>query len=130
MSGPVQSKHGEFKADVPGTVLIEFLEKPALTDAMGQHGDGEERQPVYACRLKSGRAVLAKWSGAGQVPVFNEEVVVRINAIGKAKVTGFFVQHGYLGVLCLPLNPPEWYVRQNGAGAISHVFGSELGAEE
>jgi hypothetical protein len=41
-------------------------------------------------------------------------------------VLGYFVEHGYLGLEVQPVDPPEWYVRQNGADTPCHVFGAEL----
>lgn len=67
-----------------------------------------------------------KWSGGEFVPGIGTEVTVRVNFIGKATVTGYFVEHGWLGLHVKPSDPPEWYVKQNGRGAGCHVFGAEI----
>lgn len=74
-------------------------------------------------------AVLAegpKWSGGAEPPAIGETVTVKINRIGEAKVRGYFVEFGWLGLHVDPVNPPEWYVKQNGLGAPCHVFGAEI----
>lgn len=70
-----------------------------------------------------------KWSGTGamaQPPAQGDTVKVRINGCGKGRVMGFFVDHGYLGVLVQLDAPPEWYVKQNGATTPGHFFGNEI----
>ena len=67
-----------------------------------------------------------KWSGNSAVPAIGATVRVRINSIGTATVLRYFTEHGYLGVLVQPENPPAWYVKQNGRYSPCHVFGAEL----
>lgn len=70
---------------------------------------------------------LIKWSGDDVfVPALGATVRVRINQIGHATVTGYFVEDGYLGLLVRPIKPPPWYVKQNGRDAECHVFGAEI----
>lgn len=66
-----------------------------------------------------------KWSG-GKLPAIGAMVKVAINQIGQARVRGYFVEHGWLGLLVVPVTPPAWYVKQNGRGTACHVFGTEL----
>lgn len=80
----------------------------------------------------SGGAVkgeLAQWSGEGEPPEVGACVNVRINGIGPAKIERYFIQDGFLGVLATPLQPPEWYVKQNGYNVAMHVFGAEMDAD-
>lgn len=67
-----------------------------------------------------------KWSGKNPVPAVGDTVRVRINQIGEGRVCGYFTQHGYLGLLVQPHNPPDWYIKQNGRYSSCHVFGAEL----
>ena len=66
------------------------------------------------------------WSGASQPPDIGSVVSIRMNRIGLAKVVGYFVEGGYLGLLVKPYAPPDWYIRQNGYNATGHVFGAEI----
>lgn len=78
---------------------------------------------------ESAQGEVALWSGDGQPPGVGECVNVRINGIGPAKVERYFIQDGFLGVLATPLQPPEWYVKQNGYNVAAHVFGAEMDAD-
>lgn len=72
---------------------------------------------------------LPKWSGKDPVPAIGQTIYVRVNRIGAAKVVGYAIDCGYLGVLAYPLDPPEWWVRQNGPSSPENaplVFGAEL----
>ena len=60
------------------------------------------------------------------IPAVGTEINVAINSIGKAKVLKYFVEHGFIGLLVQPLNPPEWYIRQNNEGEPCHVFPAEV----
>lgn len=72
---------------------------------------------------------LPIWSGVIEPPAAGACVQVTMNRLGPCKVTGYFVEGGYLGLLVKPLTPPEWYVKQNGFNATGHAFGAEIGAE-
>jgi len=68
-----------------------------------------------------------KWSNLTMdVPAIGEIVHVRMNSIKAARVEGYFVEHGFLGLLVKPLAPPSWYVKQNGRFSTCHVFGTEV----
>jgi len=68
-----------------------------------------------------------KWSNLTfDVPAIGDLVFVRINRIRAARVVSYFVEHGFLGLLVVPLAPPEWFVKQNGRFSECHVFGTEV----
>ena len=67
-----------------------------------------------------------QWISRRGVPAVGEIVTVKINSIGRSIVEKYFVEHGFLGLLVKPLNPPSWYVRQNGADESCHVFPAEV----
>ena len=69
------------------------------------------------------------WSGKGgalSIPKIGDTVDVGVNSIGKSVVSSYFIEHGYLGVKVIPIAPPEWYIKQNGAKAECHIFGAEI----
>jgi hypothetical protein len=66
-----------------------------------------------------------RWVSDKPIPEVGEVITVNMNRIGKSTITGYFIEHGFIGLLVKPHNPPEWYVRQNGADAIGHVFPAE-----
>lgn len=66
-----------------------------------------------------------QWSSNKPFPKVGSEVCVSINSIGRSKVLKYFVEHGYIGLLVQPLNPPAWYIKQNGADEPCHVYPSE-----
>ncbi len=68
-----------------------------------------------------------KWSNLTfAVPAIGDSVNVRINRLRASRVVGYFVEHGFLGLLVKPLAPPEWFVKQNGRFCEAHVFGTEV----
>lgn len=67
-----------------------------------------------------------QWVSNKPIPAVGTEINVAINSIGKAKVLKYFVEHGFIGLLVQPLNPPEWYIRQNNEGEPCHVFPAEV----
>lgn len=72
---------------------------------------------------------MLKWSGDFEVPLVGEDVIIRINAIGRAKVVSYASQGGYLGVMTVPYSPPDWWVRQNGTPSPDNAalaFGVEI----
>lgn len=76
---------------------------------------------------KGGKAL---WSAKFAPPAVGEVVVIRINAIGNAVVEGYCLAYGFLGVMAKPLDPPEWYVKQNGGNVAGCVFGAEISIVE
>lgn len=70
-----------------------------------------------------------KWSAAFEVPALGTDVVIRLNAVGRARVVGYASCDGYLGVMCVPYHPPEWWVMQNGQPTMDNAalaFGAEI----
>lgn len=72
---------------------------------------------------------MFKWSGNFDVPSVGEDVIIRINAISRAKVVGYATQGGYLGVMTVPYSPPDWWIHQNGQPSPDNAalaFGAEI----
>lgn len=65
------------------------------------------------------------WVCDKPIPARGTEVDVRINGIGRSVVQKYFVEHGFIGLIVKPHNPPDWYIKQNGADAVCHVFPAE-----
>jgi hypothetical protein len=80
----------------------------------------EERNAILN---KSGKPL---WSGEFAPPEIGDEVVIKINGIGKAKVEGYCLLDGFLGVMAKAIDPPGWFVKQNGGNVASCVFGMEI----
>ena len=59
------------------------------------------------------------------LPSVGSEVNVAINSIGRSKVLKYFVEHGFIGLVVQPINPPDWYLKQNGDDPC-HVFPAEV----
>ncbi|QFZ81870.1 hypothetical protein ABL840_04770 [Variovorax sp. NFACC27] len=72
---------------------------------------------------------MLKWSAQFDVPSIGEDVLIRINGIGRAKVVGYASQGVYLGVMTVPYSPPDWWIRQNGLPSLDNAalaFGAEI----
>jgi len=65
------------------------------------------------------------WVSKKQIPNIGDEVNVKINGIGRSVVKKYFVEHGFIGLIVKPHDPPSWYIKQNGADGICHVFPAE-----
>lgn len=70
---------------------------------------------------------IHRWSGNFK-PEIGETVLARINGIGPCCVLGYYVEHGWIGVIAKPAQPPEWFIRQNGEEAICGLMGTEIRA--
>jgi hypothetical protein len=83
-------------------------------------------------RWEDGKALDAtpgtmRWSNPEPPPAIGEEIIIKMNNCGPAIVTGYFVEHGWLGVRCTLLDPPEWHRKQNNGDATGgHIFGAEF----
>ena len=72
---------------------------------------------------------MLKWSAQFDVPSIGQDVIIRVNGIGRAKVVGYASQGGYLGVMAVPYSPPGWWIRQNGPPSADNAalaFGAEI----
>ena len=69
---------------------------------------------------------LPLWSCVNPPPAIGQCVNVMMNGIGPARVTGYFVEGDWLGLLVLPLDPPEFLIRQLGYNKVGHCFGAEI----
>ncbi|EJL72247.1 hypothetical protein PMI12_03988 [Variovorax sp. CF313] len=70
-----------------------------------------------------------KWSADFEVPVIGDDIAIRLNSIGCAKVVAYATHGGYLGVMAVPYNPPAWWIRQNGPPSPDNAalaFGAEI----
>ena len=65
------------------------------------------------------------WICDKAIPAIGTKLNVKINGIGESIVKKYFVEHGFIGMIVQPLNPPSWYVNQNGADEPCHVFPAE-----
>ena len=54
-----------------------------------------------------------------------------MNQLGTVRVVGYASENEYLGIMCYPLNPPDWWVKQNGAAPDKPglLYGAELSEE-
>ena len=75
-----------------------------------------------------------QWVANKPLPSVGSEVTIKINGIGRSKVLKYFVEHGFIGLVVQPINPPEWYRKQNASATDSalydwgecHVFPAEV----
>lgn len=65
------------------------------------------------------------WSSKSPLPAVGDEVDVQMNGLGKGTVTGYFFEHGYLGLYVRLSSPPEWYMKQNRHN-LAMIFGAEI----
>jgi hypothetical protein len=70
------------------------------------------------------------WSGKKAPPAIGDEVTLYVNGCGKGRVTGYLATGGYLGVWLELLDPPAWYLKQNGGNVPACAFGIELEPRE
>lgn len=66
------------------------------------------------------------WVSTKAIPKIGTKLNVKINGIGESIVKKYFVEYGFIGMLVTPLNPPTWYIKQNGEGADCHVYPAEV----
>lgn len=69
---------------------------------------------------------LPYWSGKFLPPSIGDRVTVNFNEFGKAVVTGYFVENGFLGFHCRPTKRPKWHVQQDPDRDVICVFGIEF----
>ena len=66
--------------------------------------DGSATFSIYL----SGSGERLKWSGDFPLPEVGSRVYVVMNHIGWAIVKGYFESAGYVGVMTLAVDPPQW----------------------
>jgi hypothetical protein len=59
-------------------------------------------------------------------PAIGTRVYVFMNKFGLGTVTGYFTEHGFLGVHVRPDVRPGWHVKKNPDRDVICVFGSEI----
>lgn len=69
------------------------------------------------------------WFNASAPPVIGSIVKCRINRIGDCQVTGYFVEENFLGIVADTVDPPPWFLKQNGTNRKCHLFGPEFIAQ-
>ena len=72
--------------------------------------DTEAGKQIYQTYLYNGQPV--KWSGAKPLPEIGTEVLVTMNSLGRATVTSYFIEHGFIGIHVQLHNPPAWWDEQ------------------
>lgn len=65
------------------------------------------------------------WVSTKAIPAIGTKLNVKINGIGESIVKKYFVEYGFIGMLVQPLDPPAWYIKQNGADEPCHVYPAE-----
>jgi len=63
-----------------------------------------------------------QWVANKPLPAYGSEVTVKVNGIGRSKVLRYFVEHGFVGLIVMPLNPPNWYKNQNESKRDSSLY--------
>ena len=74
--------------------------------------DGKDVE--YAAYLDADGNVM-RWSASFPLPAIGSRIYITMNGIGWATVTGYFEQHGWLGVMTKAEDPPRWLKQQNEA---------------
>ena len=80
---------------------------------------------------RSAKGVLI-WSGTEPVPSIGSDVKARMNQLGTVRVVGYASENEFLGIMCYPLNPPDWWIKQNGPATPDKpglLYGAELSKE-
>ena len=66
-----------------------------------------------------------KWSGKA-IPKIGDTITAKINNLGNCYVLGYLLQNEWSSIIVKPLNPPEWFIKQNGKTALATLFGAEI----
>ena len=62
------------------------------------------------------------WVSTKPIPKVGTIINVRVNGIGKSEVLKYFVEYGFIGLFVQPLDPPEWYRKQNASEMDSALY--------
>lgn len=76
---------------------------------------------------REGREVY--WSNAERIPYIGDTITVKMNGLGPAVVTGYWLEGDcpFIGLIVSLLEPPEWWIKQNGTEPKhSYVTGREV----
>ena len=85
-----------------------------------EHGQRDERGFL---RSVEGKPI---WSNPKPPPAIGDRVRIRVNGIGMATVTRYFVQEGFLGIETTVDAWPAPFDRDPDASRVCHVFGAEI----
>jgi len=91
---------------------------------------------IWATKDENGRQLQNdadpfKWSGRADPPKIGAKVTCYMNGIGAATVLKYFVEYGWLGVICEVKKNPAWRKKQgNGHNPPAHLFGLDLEKRE
>lgn len=71
------------------------------------------------------------WTGPFPIPTVGRHIHILMNGFGEAVVTGYQSYEGerktYLGIIVDLINPPDWFLTNNGGrNAPAAFFGSDL----
>ena len=89
------------------------------------------QRAVYVNGLPVNKGTAPIWGQFRNVemdpPAIGERIKVRINNLGNAVVTMYFIEGGYLGVCVKYDSPPDWLVKQcRNDSPTGHLFGPEI----
>ena len=90
-------------------IETELVETPSISRPKGTYTEFESLQ----------------WVANKPLPAVGTEITVKMNGIGRSKVLRYYVEHGFIGLIVQPLNPPTWYIKQNGADEDCNTFPAE-----
>jgi len=119
---------------MPNVTAERFFIPAPSPSSQTKMDDANNTFPVYL----NDRGEPLMWSGDFPLPAVGSRVFITMNNIGWAVVKGYFESYGYLGLMTLPLSPPEWLIKQRGEAlkernsphwvreGIGCEFGSEL----
>ena len=61
------------------------------------------------------------------IPKIGDTITAKVNNLGNCYVLGYLLQNEWISIIVKPLNPPEWFINQNGKSALATLFGAEIG---
>lgn len=95
----------ELRAHQPGCTPPQkfFIDRPKSTRK--KIGDGH-------AEYVTAEGIRLAWSGSMPLPEVGDKITITMNSIGPARVMGYFMEGGYLGVMTKALRPPKWLREQ------------------
>lgn len=85
--------------------------------------------PKVLERVRQEQPDAILWTGTGTFetpPPIGARVNVRMNGFGLSTVTGYFVEHKFLGLQVKPDVRPKWHQEQQPGRRVICVFGTEI----